>query len=134
MDLPAPNILVVEDHADTRVGFAMVLDGLGYRYELACGMEEALSMAAKTPFDVLLTDVYMPRASGWELVRQLRAHGHLPARVVSMSAGSAIVEAAQSSAAGCHMHLHKPFSIEKLTLALRCSGEPNKKGPLDLPR
>ncbi len=88
MNLPAPNILVVEDHADTRAGFAMVLDSLGYRYELACGAEEALVMAARTPFDVLLTDVYMPQVSGWELVRRLGAYGYLPGRVVSMSRSS----------------------------------------------
>ena len=133
MNLPVPNILVVEDHADTRAGFAMVLDGLGYRYELACGAEEALVMAARTPFDALLTDVYMPQVGGWELVRRLRAHGYLPAKVVSMSAGSATVESAQSDAAGCHTHLHKPFSIEKLTLALRRSGSSKEKGSSDLP-
>ena len=96
----------------------MVLDGLGYRYELACGAAEALTMATRASFDVLLTDVYMPRVSGWELVRWLNMSGRLPDRVVSMSAGNVTVEAAQSKAAGCHQHLHKPFPIEKLAAAL----------------
>ena len=69
MSLSVLNILVVEDHADTRAGLALVLDGLGYRYELACDAADALAMAARTSFDVLLTDVYMPRVSGWELMR-----------------------------------------------------------------
>ncbi len=118
MSLPSPNILVVEDHEDTRMGLAVVLDGLGYRYELACGPEEALALAARTSFDVLLTDVYMPRLSGWRLVRQLKAEGRLPARVVSMSASGAALETRQSSVAGCHVHLYKPFNLEELTAAL----------------
>ena len=112
------NILVVEDHEDTRTGLAVVLDGLGYRYEVACGAEEALTIAARTSFDVLLTDVYMPRLSGWRLVRQLKEDGHLPARVVSMSASGAALETLQSSVAGCHVHLRKPFNLEELTAAL----------------
>ena len=124
MSLSGLNILVVEDHPDTRAALALVLDGLGYRYELACDATEALVMAARTSFDVLLTDVYMHRVSGRELVRWLNMSGRLPARVVSMSAGNMTVEAAQSKAAGCHVHLRKPFAVEKLTAALGRSGGP----------
>ena len=129
MSLPTLNILVVEDHADTRAGLAVVLDGLGYRYELACDADEALIMAARTPFDVLLTDVYMPRLSGWRLVRQLKADGHLPAQVVSMSASGAALETVQSNMAGCHAHLRKPFGIAELTAALSHSGSAEPSFP-----
>ena len=77
MSLPTLSILVVEDHANTRAGLAMVLEGLRYRYALACDADEALCMAASMSFDVLLTDVHMPRLSGWRLVRQLKAEGAL---------------------------------------------------------
>ena len=104
-------------------------------YALASGADEALLMAAGMFFDVLLTDVYMPRLSGWRLVRQLKAEGHLPAWVVSMSASGAALEAVQSCMAGCDVHLQKPFNIEELTEALSYpgSGEPNAH-PIDPPQ
>ena len=122
MSFAVPKVLVVEDHVDTCEGLAMVLDGLGYRYALASDAAEALLMAARMSFDVLLTDVYLPRLSGWKLVRELRAEGRLPARVVSMSASGAALEAVQSRLAGCDVHLHKPFNIEELTEALSQPG------------
>ena len=134
MSFAVPKVLVVEDHADTRAGLAMVLEGLGYRYALASGADEALLIAADTSFDVLLTDVYLPRLSGWRLVRQLKADGHLPAWVVSMSASGAALEAVQSRMAGCDVHLQKPFNLEELTEALSYPGsaEPNDR-PVDPP-
>ena len=134
MSFAVPKVLVVEDHADTRAGLAMVLEGLGYRYALAGGADEALLMAAGMSFDVLLTDVYMPRLSGWRLVRQLKAEGHLPVWIVSMSASSAALEAVQSRLTGCDVHLQKPFDIEELTEALSYPGsaEPNAR-PTDPP-
>ena len=134
MSFAVPMILVVEDHADTREGLAVVLEGLGYRYALARDAAEALFMAASMSFDELLTDVYMPRLSGWRLVRQLKAEGHLPAWVISMSASGAALEAVQSRMAGCDVHLQKPFNIKQLTAALSYPGsaEPNAR-PVDLP-
>lgn len=122
MSLCPPNILVVEDHAHMRAFLALMLDGLGYRYELACDGAEALVTAARASFDVLLTDVYLPEMSGWELVRQLDAHADLPALVISMSAGRSDVEAAYSKAAGCHVHLQKPFLIGELGRSLKKFG------------
>ena len=135
MSLSALNILVVEDHGHARAGLAMILDALGHRYEMACDADEAFSMAASTRFDGLLTDVYLPRVSGWRLVRQLRMNCHLPARVVSMSGGSEALETLQSSATGCHMHLCKPFDLEELTAALsQASSSERVMGPLGPPR
>ena len=129
MSFAVPMVLVVEDHADTREGLAMVLEGLGYRYALARDAAEALFMAASMSFDVLLTDVYMPRLSGWRLVRQLKTDGHLPAQVVSMSASGAALETVQSNMAGCHAHLRKPFGIAELTAALSHSGSAEPSFP-----
>ena len=116
----ALKILVAEDHADTRTMLQMFLSLLGHRCDLACDADGALTRAAASAFDVLLTDVHMPRMDGWELVQELRARGHLPAHVISMSAGL-VEEPAQSQAAGCHAHLVKPFRVNELEAALALS-------------
>ena len=67
-------------------------------------------------------------------MRQLKADGHLPAWVVSMSASSAALEAVQSRLAGCDVHLQKPFNIEELTAALNYPGSAERNAhPTDPP-
>ena len=112
------NILLVDDHADTRKMLGMFLALLGHGFESAGDVAVALGKAGRGPFDVLLTDVHMPGASGWDLVRELSARGHLPSLVISMSAGVVEAEAVQSKAAGCHAHLRKPFPVGELEAAL----------------
>ncbi len=112
------NVLVVEDHADTRNMLGMFLRHLGHCCYLAPDAQSALERAVDNPFDVLLTDVHMPGMDGWGLVKALAAGGQLPRLVVSMSAGVSEEEEAQSKAAGCHAHLLKPFALGDLEAAL----------------
>ena len=91
---------------------------LGHRCELAEDAGAAIIWADKGPFDALLTDVHMPGMDGFELVQTLRDNERLPVLVISMSAGVLEDEMQRSTAAGCHVHLRKPFQISDLKLAL----------------
>lgn len=70
-------ILVVDDIADNRALLADVLATLGFDMALAEKGEEALSLLASEPFDLVITDQLMPDMSGWELLRQSREAGHV---------------------------------------------------------
>ena len=123
------NILVVEDHGDTRDVLGILVVMLGHRCETACDAEAALVSAAKGTFDVLLTDIHLPGMDGWQLLEELGGRGHLPRRVISMSAGIPHEGAARSRAAGCHAHLGKPFLVETLEAALASGhAEPGSAG------
>ncbi len=79
---------------------------------------EALIAAGDTPaWDLLVTDIQMPRMDGLTLTRELRAHHHtIPILAVSASAMRSDVEEALQ--AGCTAHLTKPIRRDGLAKVL----------------
>ena len=66
------HILVVDDEAVISESIASVLAAPHRKIVVAKDGQEALTLATKEEFDVVLTDHRMPRAGGLELVRKLR--------------------------------------------------------------
>jgi two-component system cell cycle sensor histidine kinase/response regulator CckA len=71
---PAPRVLVTEDLDDLRELMERLLIGSGYQVVSARDGEEALrlALAAPKPFDVLVTDLGLPKVNGKELTLRLR--------------------------------------------------------------
>src|SRR3954462_5387766 len=66
-------VLIVDDEEPVREFVQRVLSQAGYGTALAVDGEDALTVAAEQgPFDVLVTDLHMPRMHGDELARRLR--------------------------------------------------------------
>ncbi len=65
-------VLVVEDEDVVRGLVVQVLEGEGYLALVANDGEEAFAIAERTPVDVLLTDLTMPKLGGRELAERLR--------------------------------------------------------------
>jgi hypothetical protein len=77
-------VLVVEDESGVRDLVRRILAEDGYEILLAADGQEALSLAARTDIELVVTDVVMPGLSGPQLVHQLRVHRpDLPAIFVS---------------------------------------------------
>ena len=114
------SILVVEDHADTRRSLELFLEMLGYRACFACGMQEALSLAANEAgkLDLLLTDLQLSDGDGWELLRRLREENHAPAGAIAVSGWGSNEDLARSQAVGFHAHLVKPLTPQALRAVL----------------
>jgi len=68
-----PRILIVDDTRQNAELLEAHLDGHGYETRLAANGEEALQLAAEWPADLLLLDIMMPKLSGFEVCRRLRA-------------------------------------------------------------
>ncbi|WP_332450128.1 hybrid sensor histidine kinase/response regulator [Methanoculleus sp.] len=66
-------ILVVEDSITSRVLLQTVLEGAGYRVETAVDGVDALAKFKQHEFDMLVSDVDMPRMNGFSLVEKIRA-------------------------------------------------------------
>src|SRR5882672_3772812 len=66
-------ILCVDDEEVVRQTLAQFLGAKGHTVGVAQDGAEALACAATTQFDVVITDHQMPRMTGLELIRQLRA-------------------------------------------------------------
>lgn len=118
---PAPKlrVLVAEDE---RLAALVVEDALveqGHQVVLARDGQEAIDIAQTYAFDVLVTDLAMPRVTGWELIPVLRARwAALPVVVMTgylPPGGSQILFADKR---GPLALLHKPFGIGQLFDAL----------------
>lgn len=67
------SILVAEDSITSRVLLKSILEGAGYRVKTAVDGMEAFSLLKTEPFDLLVSDVEMPRLNGFELTGRVRA-------------------------------------------------------------
>ena len=108
-------ILAVDDSPSMRQMVSIALTGAGYEVEQACDGVEALAIAQKSRFDLVITDVNMPNMDGIELVRELRAlesYKHTP--VLVLTTESSAERKMQGREAGATGWLVKPFNPERL--------------------
>jgi two-component system, cell cycle sensor histidine kinase and response regulator CckA len=113
-------ILLVDDEDGLRRTAARVLRKSGYRVEEAKDGEAALELLAEaeSPFDLVLSDVVMPRMGGVALYETIRKEGrNLP--VLLMSGYTPEDVRALGSGAPGFRFLHKPWTITDLLLRIR---------------
>jgi signal transduction histidine kinase/ActR/RegA family two-component response regulator len=114
--LGTERILLVEDDAIVRALAREILIGKGYDVLTAANGEEALIIAHTHEFDLLLTDMVMPKLSGMELaIRLKRAHPRL--HVVFMSGYS--YDATAGVLSTDDAFVQKPFSPHDLATTIR---------------
>jgi signal transduction histidine kinase/ActR/RegA family two-component response regulator len=112
-----PRILLVEDHADTARMLARLLSSSGHSVETAASVASALELAEKHPFDVIISDIGLPDASGYELMEQIsRRHG---IRGIALSGYGMERDMQRSRDAGFSEHLVKPINLEQLEAVIR---------------
>jgi signal transduction histidine kinase/CheY-like chemotaxis protein len=109
------NILEVDDDVDARDLVAAVLRRAGAEVTTAASVQEALGLLeARTP-DVVVTDIAMPHATGFDLVRHLRSDARwceIP--VIALTAYARAEDRAQALQLGFTAHLGKPFAPRAL--------------------
>jgi len=67
-----PRVLLVEDQLITQQVEKSLLEGAGFEVEVAGDGEEALGKLAEKPFDLVITDIQMPRMDGFTLTQRIR--------------------------------------------------------------
>jgi two-component system cell cycle sensor histidine kinase/response regulator CckA len=113
-------ILLVDDNRGVRTFLAKALRSLGYTVLEAADGEEAVRLTEhhQGPLDLLLSDVVMPRMSGWELVRTLRRRrAALPVLLISGYPSLEGVERDQGEEG--EEIVRKPFASEELAKRIR---------------
>ena len=113
-------ILLVDDELRLRQTLARSLAARGYRVDEAATCREAVTAAIGRPYDLLLLDVNLPDATGWDVLRELAATGRrLPTVVFSAVPPSAArVKEFRPLAV-----LHKPFPMDALLRVVRAAEE-----------
>ncbi|CUS14458.1 unnamed protein product, partial [Tuber aestivum] len=111
-------LLVAEDNLINQLILRDQLEELGCTVVLAGDGIEALSLWGETAFDMILTDVNMPRMNGYELTEQLRRLGcSLP--IIGATANAMLDEAERCLNAGMDHCLVKPFTLRALYQCLQ---------------
>lgn len=123
-DIDPVSILVVDDDETSRLGLLRALRGIGFRCEAAADGAEAWERLSHERFDIVISDVRMPKMDGIELCRRVRArHGHEQATrgyvsFILMSGLSDRAHMFTALGAGADEYLVKPIDMEELELRL----------------
>ncbi len=113
-------ILIAEDEPDIRELVAFTLRFAGYEVVTAANGEEAVQQAVKEMPDLALMDVRMPRMTGYDACRAMKANPELKdIPVVFLSAKGQDAEIASGIEAGAEEYLLKPFAPDQLTERVR---------------
>ncbi len=110
-------ILHVDDHQDTRLIMAALLQDAGYGVLTAGSVAEGLALAKEIPFDLYLLDIRLPDGTGVELCQQLRElRPEVP--VLYYSAYGDEAEHARAVALCGEAYLRKPVAIAEIERAV----------------
>jgi two-component system KDP operon response regulator KdpE len=113
-------ILIVEDDADVRLGYQIVLKANGYETFFAADTVGAISQARKQTPDLIILDLGLPGGDGYIVLDRLRANlllGMIPIIVVSARDLHGNKERALN--AGAKAYLQKPWNDSELLLLIR---------------
>ena len=118
----APLVLVVDDEPAQRAMLSYNIEAQGYRAVTAGDGEEALVVADEQRPDVILLDWMLPRLSGIEVCRQLKARAatrEIP--VIMVSARSEEDDRVRGLETGADDYITKPYSVNELMARLRAN-------------
>ena len=109
-------ILIAEDERDIRDLVAFTLRFAGHEVFAASNGQEALEMAPNVGPDLILMDVRMPRMTGYEACKAMKADPNLKdSPVVFLSAKGQETEIQQGLEVGAEEYLLKPFAPDQLS-------------------
>jgi signal transduction histidine kinase len=114
---PRIRVLLVEDHADTARALSRLLAVSGYAVGTANSVASALKLAAAEPFDVMVSDIGLPDATGFDLMRQVGEQFGL--KGIALTGFGQDDDLAKSREAGFSDHVVKPVDISRLDAAIR---------------
>lgn len=123
--------LVVDDLAEGRALFQVMLERAGARARTAASVAEALARIAEETPDILVSDIGLPGESGYDLIQRVRANANpeiakVPA--IALTAYASEADRRACLAAGFDAHVGKPVDHEALVRTLRALIERKRSG------
>jgi two-component system response regulator RegX3 len=112
-----PTVLVVEDEASIVEALQIGLSREGFRVEVAGDGVEAIERFTQVKPDIVLLDVMLPRLSGLDVCRQIRAQSSVP--IIMVTAKSGEIDTVVGLEVGADDYVTKPYRIRELVARIR---------------
>ena len=109
-------ILLVDDHQDTCAALEKLLIHRGHLVAATHDVRSAVEAAARSKFDLLISDIALPDGTGMDLMMQVRAISNIPGIAISGFGNNGDIE--RSLQAGFSEHLIKPVKLDDLEAAI----------------
>ncbi len=119
-------LLVVDDERNLRTVVQKEMTRQGHDVETASNGEAAWELLAEQDFDVLLSDINMPRLDGIELLRRLREKCENPPEVIMLTGQATVENAIEAMKLGAYDYLTKPYRITELSALVNQAAEKQK--------
>jgi len=111
------HILVVDDEERIRHLLSIMLTRRGYTVDQAGDGIQALEMIKETPFDMIITDIKMPRMDGTGLLKKVMEMD-IPCPVVFITAFATVESAVEAMRQGAADYITKPFEEDRILLTV----------------
>jgi two-component system response regulator RegX3 len=111
------SVLVVEDEAAIADAVSYALEAEGFEVDRATDGEEAIEDARRKDYDLILLDLRLPKISGIEVCRTLRAESVVP--ILMLTAKDSEVDRVVGLEVGADDYVTKPFSMAELISRVR---------------
>lgn len=111
-------ILVVDDEKSLREVLSIMLKRAGYTVTEACDGDEAIGHVNKEIYDLVITDLRMPKADGMDVLKAVKSSS--PDTVVLVITAFATSDSAvEAMKQGAYDYLTKPFQVDEVQLIIR---------------
>jgi two-component system, NtrC family, response regulator AtoC len=108
-------ILLIDDESHNREALTLLLTHAGYQVQSAASGEEALQILQETPFEIVITDLFLPGVSGIDILKRVKEDS--PYTNVILITGNASAETAvEAMKEGAFDYITKPLNFEKLKI------------------
>jgi two-component system, NtrC family, response regulator AtoC len=116
------DILLIDDEPSIRLSVADALREAGHNVTVASDGGEGLALVTSRVFDVVISDIRLPRADGMTIFHKVRAESP-DTDVILITAYGAVVDAVSALKEGAFDYLTKPFDTDEIVIRVARSAE-----------
>jgi DNA-binding response OmpR family regulator len=116
----AKKVLIVDDEVNIVISLEFLMQQAGYTVDIARTGDEALAKVHQFAPDLVLLDVMLPGANGFDILQHVRQNPAWAAMaIIMLTAKGRDVEVSKGLALGANAYITKPFSTRDLLAEVR---------------